>query len=396
MTFANLVAPLTPDQFLSDYWGQRPVHLPAQAGVARPGRLGWDRLNDLLQQRAHWDADSLKLVMNSRAVAAEHYVDALPGYGTTRHLANPAKVEALLAMGASMVGNEVQDAAPEVRAATDMLGRMFAARAWGNLYASFKGVQAFASHCDTHEVFAVQCEGEKRWRLYTNRAENPTETLEGPEAQAQIDAAKGPVTMDIVLRPGDVLYIPRGWFHDAIATAEASLHLTIGILPMTGQGLFRLLETAAGTDAAFRAYLPDARTGGGAALAERMSALAERLVAIMRTPAFVEDVSVMQRRSVDPGYGTQLPARPTLRFYARTDRQFSIVATETGHALRTQAGHHDLNGLREVAEWMLSRPAFSTHEVAARFLHQDRAGIDALVAATERMGLVQHYRPEMG
>ena len=33
----------------------------------------------------------------------------------------------------------------------------------------------------------------------------------------------------VLLEPGDVLYIPRGWWHDVIATDSPSLHLTIGL-----------------------------------------------------------------------------------------------------------------------------------------------------------------------
>jgi hypothetical protein len=36
---------------------------------------------------------------------------------------------------------------------------------------SFGGVRALATHFDLHDVFAVQIEGEKVWRLYENRAD---------------------------------------------------------------------------------------------------------------------------------------------------------------------------------------------------------------------------------
>lgn len=396
MDFADLVAPLTPEQFMAEYWGKRPVHLPAQPGRPRPGMVGWDRLNALLRQRLHWDADHLKLVMNSRGVAEDHYLDEMIAFGKVRHVANPAKVEALLGMGASLVANEVQDAAPEIRELTDALGWRFAARASGNLYASFQGVQAFASHFDTHEVFAIHGEGEKRWRLYTNRAENPVETPEGEGAQATLDAAKGPVSLDVVMRPGDVLYIPRGWMHDAIASAGASLHLTVGVLPHTAQILFRLLEQAAMQDPLFRAYLPDARADDGKALGAHLAALAERLGAIATSPALREDVAVEQARSVDPGHALALPNRPTLTFYARTDRPYRIVAGPAGKVLQTQAGEHPLGGLREVADYMMSRPGFSVQEVSARFLHHPAAAVATLAVALARLGLIERYTPAMG
>jgi ribosomal protein L16 Arg81 hydroxylase len=31
------------------------------------------------------------------------------------------------------------------------------------------------------------------------------------------------------LRPGDAIYIPRGYVHDAVATDSTSLHLTVGM-----------------------------------------------------------------------------------------------------------------------------------------------------------------------
>ena len=54
-----------------------------------------------------------------------------------------------------------------------MLEREFAARVAANVYCSFKGVQAFQTHFDLHDVFAVQAEGEKCWRVYEARADTP-------------------------------------------------------------------------------------------------------------------------------------------------------------------------------------------------------------------------------
>ena len=45
------------------------------------------------------------------------------------------------------------------------------------MYCSFKGVQAFQTHYDLHDVFAVQAEGEKTWRIYESRADAPVTPL---------------------------------------------------------------------------------------------------------------------------------------------------------------------------------------------------------------------------
>lgn len=54
-----------------------------------------------------------------------------------------------------------------------MLAAQFGARSFANVYCSFRGVQAFQTHFDLHDVFAVQAEGEKTWRIYEARADAP-------------------------------------------------------------------------------------------------------------------------------------------------------------------------------------------------------------------------------
>jgi lysine-specific demethylase/histidyl-hydroxylase NO66 len=74
------------------------------------------------------------------------------------------------------------------------------------------------------ELFVCQTAGEKRWRLY-----QPWQGFALP-AQSSADLPEsriGAPTMDITLRPGDVLYMPRGVIHQAAAQQEDSTHLTI-------------------------------------------------------------------------------------------------------------------------------------------------------------------------
>lgn len=396
MDFADLIAPLSEDEFLARYWNRAPVHLRRPDGANAREAIGWARLNELLAVRGHWTERHIKLVMNSRPVAPDFYMADVPqSQGGTERLADPARVETFLAMGASLVADQIEDAAPEIRDLTAALARRFAARAGANLYASFRGVQGFASHCDLHEVFAVHCAGEKRWRVYANRADSPLEALHGEGAQAQIDAAKGPVLLDVTLRPGDVLYIPRGFFHDALASAESSLHLTIGLAPASGKSLFRLLEQAALADPAFRKYLHDAREGEGSPLREQLADLGDRLRAMVSQPAFFDEVHLAQARLADPGHRLSLPERPALAHYARTNRPAGVERRPEGAVLRTPSGDVRLGLLAEVAEYALGRPAVSTQELAARFPHQDRAAIDGLVAGMERMQLIQRYQPQL-
>eukprot|EP01006_Ploeotia_vitrea_P047000 TRINITY_DN67078_c4_g1_i3.p1 TRINITY_DN67078_c4_g1~~TRINITY_DN67078_c4_g1_i3.p1 ORF type:complete len:674 (-),score=332.69 TRINITY_DN67078_c4_g1_i3:17-2014(-) len=95
-----------------------------------------------------------------------------------------------------------------------------------NVYVTPAGTQGFAPHYDEIEAFVLQVEGAKRWRLYHPRSE--AEQLDrwssGNFSQEEI----GEPFLDVVLRPGDLLYFPRGTIHQAVSTPdEHSLHMTI-------------------------------------------------------------------------------------------------------------------------------------------------------------------------
>ncbi|MBL7599063.1 cupin, partial [Escherichia coli] len=92
-----------------------------------------------------------------------------------------------------------------------------------------------------------------------------------------------------------------------------------------GKLLFELLEEMAIREPAFRAYLADAREGGGAALADQLASLGARLSELARSRALLEEVAVRQRRLAAPGRVLALPERPLLDFYARTDRAGTVA-----------------------------------------------------------------------
>jgi hypothetical protein len=62
--------------------------------------------------------------------------------------------------------------------------------------------------------------------------------------------------IDAVLNPGDRLYLPRGWLHSAEALGEVSVHLTIGVHPVTRYAVLEALAGLAAEAPALRGSLP--------------------------------------------------------------------------------------------------------------------------------------------
>jgi len=385
MNFAEFIAPKTVESFLSEDYGRRPVHIRGES--PRAGLLSMARLEQLLSVRPHWTEANLKLILNSRPVLGEHYMDRTAS-GLT--CADPAKVQLFLRMGASLVGDHIEDIDPAVRQAANMLSDQFAGTAGANVYCSFKNIRAFNSHCDLHEVFAVQLEGEKVWQIYENRADAPVEALEGKDAQAIIDQAKGRVMMTVRMQPGDLLYIPRGYFHDALADSDASLHLTFGVKPLDGRIVFRLLEDLAVQNSGFRAYLPDGRTDA-AGLREHLEHISEKLTGILRSPEFEDRLRNRQRAVVSREHRVDMKDVRKLDYYAHIGMPVEVTAG----MLRHGEGEEALGQLAEAAEWAIGQAAFSQQQLQAQFPWLSEAEVRSLIQLLVRVGAITPYEPRL-
>ena len=103
--------------------------------------------------------------------------------------------------------------------------------------------------------------GEKHWTIHEPVLPDPLRTQPWTDRTADVAAAaeREPV-IDAVLRPGDALYLPRGYLHSATALGEISAHLTIGVHSVTrwaaAESALDLVRTLAAEDPALRSSLP--------------------------------------------------------------------------------------------------------------------------------------------
>jgi hypothetical protein len=299
---------------------------------------------------------------------------------------NPAKVKALMGLGASLVANQLHRVCPEVGTVVNMLEREFAARVVANVYCSFKGVQAFQTHYDLHDVFAFQAEGEKTWRVYESRADAPVAPLPpGDEIEKWLTESRGRLLFEALMKPGDILYLPRGQYHDALTGAQASLHVTFGVAPATGLALFKLLESALTRESAFRAYLPDARSE--AELRERLAILADRTRTVITSPAFAIDVQNAQRGLARAGANYELPSQTPPAWYSVT-RKAQVMRRDLGFAVVFDGGEIALGATYPTVEWILQQRLFSLDDAAARQPSVDRQELRRDLEQLARAGII--------
>jgi lysine-specific demethylase/histidyl-hydroxylase NO66 len=90
--------------------------------------------------------------------------------------------------------------------------------------------QGFAPHYDDIEAFCLQLQGSKRWKVYQPTLKLPRTSSE----DFSVEEVEGLTqVMDVTLEEGDLLYMPRGWIHQACTLKDNnghSLHLTVSAM----------------------------------------------------------------------------------------------------------------------------------------------------------------------
>ena len=268
--FAGLVRPLTTQEFLDTrYRDKRPVLFRAEA-PRFASLCSWEQLNELLCSDA-WYA-RMRLVQEGRNVPTISYTTPPFGLGWRRSGApgntsvlDGRRLQAMLRQGASIVVPGVHEIHPPIRAVADALEESLGGYAVINLYASWVASPGFATHWDDHDVFILQVAGTKRWQIYGETRRFPLTRDAEPPAEPP-----GEPVWNGMLRAGDVLYLPRGWWHDARAQADdgsdgvGSVHLTCSSPADTGLTFMEWLSGRLVRHEHFRRDLPHPtdRSGG--------------------------------------------------------------------------------------------------------------------------------------
>lgn len=255
-----LFAPLGASTFFAEYYENRPLHLRAEHDE-RQGLLSHD---ELLQALAVANALPADIVC-----FPEHM-------GTTKAelSSNPALLAEYLDAGHPLVWNRARGVSARIDALSALLANAFGGHVWPNVYATGAAGTPFDMHFDAHEVIAIHCAGEKTWDISNVRVNRPIEAVEMESAIARTlrtrrDEAARNISNTFTVCPGDLVYIPRGQFHNARTLSGRSLHVTFGIELPSGFDLVKRIVLEVLANPVFREYAPPVAMdpGGQRALA---------------------------------------------------------------------------------------------------------------------------------
>ena len=320
------LGPTTLEAFLEESWDARPL-LCARSQAGRFDAVLSAAQAERLACTTAIRAPAFRLVRDGAQVPLREYTEDVPWRpGAFTQTAQVDRVAAAFAEGATLVLQALHlhhlPAARYCRGLEMALGCPVQA----NAYWTPPAAQGFGVHHDTHDVFVLQIAGHKRWRVYDPALELP---VRDQKWSPELGEGIGAPAMDLVLAPGDTLYLPRGAPHEAFTSDEASLHLTVGLHPPTRLDALHAALDACADDVGFRRALGH----DGELPEDLLERLAERL-----EPAAVAARArrrfVMGRRPVLDGQLTQVGRLASITAATPLQRRGTVIADLDGPVLR--------------------------------------------------------------
>lgn len=159
-------------------------------------------------------------------IPEQEYVYTHNKVGRAKKIIIKPKFYNLISGGATLILNRMQNNSTYIDNLCKEVSGIVNQETIGNGYLSFNPKTAFGNHWDCHDVFAVQLIGRKRWQIYPPTFELP---LPGQTSKAFKSECPVEPVLDTVLEEGDLLYIPRGWWHNATAIGEPTFHVAVGV-----------------------------------------------------------------------------------------------------------------------------------------------------------------------
>jgi len=335
LSFEWLIDPIEPTTFFTEFYERKPLLIERGQSSKVESLLSIDAIDRYLSTATPCRPDVF-LVDAARELKPEDY--SFPNSEQPGRIDLPRAYQ-LFATGATISLSQLHDRLPSLAALCRAVEKTFSSHFQTNIYFSPPRAQGFKTHFDSHDVFVLQVSGSKLWTLYDTGIVLP---LRGQVFEPS-KHAPGPVTREFTLHAGDLLYCPRGLYHSARSTDEASLHITLGLIGKTwADVMIEAVSAACLSSPAFRANLPVGFASAGfdagqaaatfralvdtfardAQLAPILDRLAEDFVT-SRRPAFYG--CLQEALDTPPSIESTLAPRPDLIYRVRDENERLVL-----------------------------------------------------------------------
>jgi hypothetical protein len=223
--FDSLISPLTIDAFREKYFQHQPFYINRDCAGYFDSIIEIDELDRLLSHEVFYPSD-IRVACRGRILDPSEFLSQNAD-GLT--LVSRSRLLELYLKGATIVFEHLERKHSHLISLLARCESEFGVPFRANCYLTPASSSGFSLHYDTHDVVILQIAGKKIWRIHDNpiplpAIDQPYQTTYGNQSR---------LIAEIELRPGSVLYLPRGYIHAADSQDDGSLHVTIGIHSQT-------------------------------------------------------------------------------------------------------------------------------------------------------------------
>jgi hypothetical protein len=215
------------DKFLAECWRTAPaIFRPAgrlstpislsDVDAALTGGLLRTPYLEMVRKSTPIDEHTYTTTRTVDGVAADGFVE-------------PTGVRSLLDDGVTLLLRNIEHWHEPTRALAWHLEGDLGRRVEAFLFVTPPGQQGLPVHRDDADVLLLQINGSKHWKVYGG----PTTAEWTPGRAGNVGAA----LLEETIRENEVLYVPRGFAHEAIGGPDLSVHLSLTIREVSAQDL---------------------------------------------------------------------------------------------------------------------------------------------------------------
>ncbi|MDF9619082.1 cupin domain-containing protein [Pseudomonas entomophila] len=374
--------------FAEHYQGKKPLFI--KQAFTPSADFSWADANQIIT-RNNVESPDFKILHNG-LVPKHEYIETFHDVGMVRHRLNKSAVYERMRNGATLIANKIVNE-PKVHGFARQVAQLTGRQTVSSAYAAFGRQASFQTHWDTRDIFAIQLMGRKRWIIYEPSFADPLYMQQSKDLEQDYPCPAEPC-MDIVLEPGDVLYLPRGWWHNPLPFEEETFHLSVGTFPANTldyvQWSLQKLPELASARQAMSTFERDSET---------LSLLASQLAGLISDPAhyrhFMEQFDAAQRvetpLAIDVfGNSTvnQLPDDSVLRLAANST--LSVARNQLiANGTRLQLDETALRLVRQIEH----SPGISVQQLTTELPELDPAKLRTLVFELCRQDILELMRP---
>jgi hypothetical protein len=260
----RVLAPTTADEFFANHFERAPLHVSRNDPEYFAAVYGTADVEAALVVGAREPEQFALVRAGGEPVTLADVTLERPGVRwratgkASRTFLDPHKVAAYLEQGYTLIIKDAALFSASLQRFSNRLQHGLRSYAQTNVYLTPARAQGFEVHHDTHDTLTLQLAGEKTWRVYAPLIELPL------ESQPFHSGTKVPnlrLLQTVRLCPGDTLYLPRGFPHEASSDESTSLHATFALMPARVIDVLEIaIKLAADADVELRRTFPPSWT----------------------------------------------------------------------------------------------------------------------------------------